>query len=143
MPSQEVSSSIMEEESSVEGGNVQVPLGRPRPPLREKGFTHFIHISLVDAIRDVYENQILPRIEEEDRDMLMGLESMHMTVMVFRLRKLEDLPQWSQVLRAAKKTKLNIRGAEIFSVKKNFGTVLYLAIKNAEDLVDRVVSKAV
>ena len=66
-----------------------------------------------------------------------------MTVMVFRLRKLEDLPQWSQVLRAAKKTKLNIRGAEIFSVKKNFGTVLYLAIKNAEDLVDRVVSKAV
>ena len=41
----------------------------------------------------------------------MSLESMHMTVMVFRLRSLEDLPQWSKVLRAAKKTKISIRGA--------------------------------
>ena len=62
-------------------------------------------------MRDVYENQIIPRVEEEDRDMLMALESMHMTVMVFRLKKLSDLPRWSQVLRAAKKTKISIRGA--------------------------------
>lgn len=114
--------------------------------MRETGYTHFIHVSLVDAIRDVYENQIAVKVEEEDRDLLMPLESMHMTIMVFRMRNLEDLPKWSEVMKTAKnakRTKLSIRGADIFAVKKNYAQVLYLPIKGAEDLVDRIVSKAI
>lgn len=100
-----------------------------RPVLRQTGYTHFIHIPLWDALKDLYNNQIAPRIEEEDRDLLMPLSSMHMTVLVFRLKKLEDLPLWSQVLKSAKKTKLSIKGVNIFPVKKNYARVLFLNIK--------------
>lgn len=33
-----------------------------RPKLRETGFTHFIHIPLWDALKDVYNDEIVPRI---------------------------------------------------------------------------------
>lgn len=68
---------------------------------------------------------------------------MHMTVLVFRLKKLEDLPQWSQVLKSAKKPKLSIKGVNIFPIKKNFAKVLFLNVKGADDLIDRIVSKAI
>lgn len=73
----------------------------------------------------------------------MPLSSMHMTVLVFRLRKLEDLSLWSQVIKSAKKTKISIKGVNIFPIKKNFAKVLFLNIKGVEDLIDRVVSKAI
>lgn len=61
----------------------------------------------------------------------MPLSSMHMTVLVFRLKKLEDLPQWTQVLKSAKKVKLSIKGVNIFPIKKNFAKVLFLNVKGA------------
>lgn len=73
----------------------------------------------------------------------MPLTSMHMTVLVFRLKKLEDLPLWSQVLKSAKKAKLTIKGVNIFPIKKNYAKVLFLNVKGAEDLIDRIVSKAI
>ena len=84
-----------------------------------------------DALKDVYNEEIVPRIEEEDRDLLMPLTSMHMTILVFRLKKLEDLPLWSQVLKSAKKTKLSIKCVNIFPIKKNYAKVLFLNIKGA------------
>jgi hypothetical protein len=33
-----------------------------RPPLRETGYTHFIHIPLWDALKDFYNNEIVPKI---------------------------------------------------------------------------------
>lgn len=59
----------------------------------------------------------------------MPLTSMHMTVLAFRLRKIEDLPGWSQVLKSAKKSKISIKGVNIFPVKKNNARVLFLNIK--------------
>lgn len=29
---------------------------KPRPPLRETGYTHFIHVPLWDALKEVYNN---------------------------------------------------------------------------------------
>lgn len=46
-------------------------------------------------------------------------------------------------MKSAKKAKISIKGANIFPVKKNFAKVLFLNIKGVEDLIDRVVSKAI
>lgn len=56
---------------------------------------------------------------------------MHMTILVFRLKKLEDLAVWSQVLKSAKKVKLSVKGVNIFPIKKNYAKVLFLNIKGA------------
>ena len=111
--------------------------------MRKSGFTHFIHIPFADILRESYENQIAPLIDEEDRDLLQPLETMHMTVMVFRLKDESDLKIWSKVLKSAKRAKANIRGVSIFPIKKNMSRVLYLNIKGLEDLIDRIVSKAI
>lgn len=47
------------------------------------------------------------------------------------------------MLKSAKKAKLSIKGVNIFPIKKNYAKVLFLNIKGAEDLIDRMVSKAV
>jgi hypothetical protein len=127
-------------QSVIEEGTIEE---RPRPPLRAKGFTHFIHVPFLKALEDVYNNQISPLIEEEDRDLLQPLATMHMTVMVFRLKHEDDLPRWSQVLRSAKKARANVKGVNIFPIKKNYSRVLYLNIKGLEDLIDRIVGKAI
>ena len=66
-----------------------------------------------------------------------------MTVMVFRLKKEADLELWEKVLRSAKKSRAHVKGVNIFPIKKNFSRVLYLNIKGLEDLIDRIVSKAI
>jgi hypothetical protein len=68
---------------------------------------------------------------------------MHMTILVFRLKKQDDLPLWLQVIKSAKKIKMAIKGVNIFPIKKNFAKVFFLSIKGAEDLIDRIVSKAI
>ena len=68
---------------------------------------------------------------------------MHATIMVFRLKQESDLELWAKVLKSAKRTRANIRGVNIFPIKKNYARVLYLNIKGIEDLIDRIVSKAI
>lgn len=68
---------------------------------------------------------------------------MHITVMVFRLKDEKDLPKWDKVMAAAKKTKINIKGVGIFGPKDPFANVLYLCVRGLDDLIDRIVSKAV
>jgi hypothetical protein len=36
---------------------------RPRPALKETGYTHFIHIPLWDSLRDFYSKDLLPLIQ--------------------------------------------------------------------------------
>jgi hypothetical protein len=61
----------------------------------------------------------------------MPLSSMHMTILVFRLKKFDDLPLWSKVIKSIKKIKIAIKGVNIFPIKKNFAKVLFLNVKGA------------
>jgi 2'-5' RNA ligase len=121
--------------------------GRPRPPLREKGFTHFIHIPLVDACRDIYENMIKAVIDPNDQDALVDLGTLHATIMVFRMKSEADIPRWQKLLYSLKlrKVKLTLKGVGIFPVKPNtnFTRVFYIKVGGLEDLIHEVVQKAV
>ena len=44
---------------------------------------------------------------------------------------------------AARKTKINIRGIGIFGPKSPFANVVYLNVRGLDDLVDRIVTKAI
>lgn len=97
-----------------------------------------------EVLKKVYEDEIFPRIEEEDRDILLPLNYLHMTVMVFRPKSQEDLKEWAQIIKLAKKTnKVSIQGVDFFPVKKAYGRILYLKIKGLEDLVDTIVRGAI
>lgn len=53
-----------------------------------------------------------------------------MTVMVFSPKNEEDLKEWAEIIKLAKKTnKVSIQGVDFFPVKKTYGRVLFLKIK--------------
>lgn len=72
--------------------------GKPKPKSREKGYTHFIQIPLIDACRESFDNVIKSVIDANDQDSLVSRNSLHVTVMVLRLRSEEDLPKWKRIL---------------------------------------------
>jgi 2'-5' RNA ligase len=67
--------------------------------------------------------------------------------MVFRLKKLEDLTKWENIVRSIKfkKTKVNVKGVGIFAVKPNtnFTKVVYLKVEGLEDIIHDIVAKAI
>ena len=121
--------------------------GKIRPALREKGFTHFIQIPLTEACRESYENVIKTVIDDNDRDALAPLNSLHATIMVFRLHAEADLPKWKRILQSIKlrKVKLTLKGTGIFPVKPNtnFTKVFYVKVSGLDDLFHDVVQKAI
>ena len=44
---------------------------------------------------------------------------------------------------AAKKAKIQVKGVGMFGPKQPFAKVVYLKVKGVDDLIDRVVSKAI
>jgi hypothetical protein len=42
---------------------------------------------------------------------------------------MEDLPIWSRVIKSTKKTKMSIKGVNIFPIKRNCAKVLFLNVK--------------
>ena len=121
--------------------------GKPRPLLREKGFTHFIQIPLVESCRESYENIISTVIDDNDRDALVSLNSLHATIMVLRLHSEADLPKWKRILQSIKlrKVKVTLKGTGIFPLKPNtnFTKVFFVKVSGLDDLIHDVVQKAI
>lgn len=86
-------------------------------------------------------------IDPNDLDALVDVNTLHATILVFRLRSEEDLPKWNSILRSIKlrKVKITLRGVGIFPVKlnTNFTKVLYVKVGGIDDLIHEVVQKAV
>jgi hypothetical protein len=118
---------------------VKVVSSRFRPPLREKGYTHFIHIPFVDACRETFQNIIKTQIDPNDLDSLVPVETLHATIMVFRLRSYDDIPKWEKILRASKlrKAKVTMRGVGIFPIKinTNYTRVLYVKVDGLDEII--------
>jgi hypothetical protein len=118
---------------------VKVVNSRFRPPLREKGYTHFIHIPFVDACRETFQNIIKTQIDPNDLDSLVPVETLHATIMVFRLRSYDDIPKWEKILRASKlrKAKVTMRGVGIFPIKinTNYTRVLYVKVDGLDEVI--------
>jgi 2'-5' RNA ligase len=66
------------------------------------------------------------------------LETLHATLLAFRLQKEEDLVKWEQILRALKLKKIrpSARGVGIFPVKNNYTNVFYLKIEGLDEIID-------
>ena len=122
-------------------------LKRQRPKMREKGMTHFIQIPLVEQIGDTFESQIKPQIQNAnlDTDVLVDKNSLHITLLAFRMRSIEDVPKWEQIIKSInyKKAKIHMKGVDIFPVKKKFTRVVFLNINGLDDIIDGIISKGI
>ena len=87
------------------------------------------------------------QVDANDSDALVHPATLHLTVLVLRLRSPDDIEKWEQVVKGLKlrRPKLNIRGVGIFPVKPNtnYTRVLYAKVDGAEELVDDLVTKAI
>lgn len=112
---------------------------RFRPPLREKGYTHFIHIPFVEACKEAFENIIKTQIDPNDLDSLVPLQTLHATIMVFRLRSYDDFPKWERIIKSTKlrKAKVTLRGVGIFPIKinTNYSRVLYIKVDGLDEII--------
>lgn len=102
---------------------------------------------MVEACKEVYENQIKAIIDENDKDILVPLQTLHVTLMVFRLKSEADLPKWQKILNSLKlrKVKITLRGVGIFPVKvnTNYTKVLYIKVEGLNDLIHDLVQRAI
>ena len=137
---------VKKDEEKEEGGKVEMKkeeVGREetveeklnkkrRPPLREKGYTHFIQIPLSEFCGESFKNMVATQIDPNDSDALVDPASLHITLMVLRVNKLEDIIKWEQVVKGLKlrKARITVRGVGIFPVKPNtnFTRVLYAKV---------------
>ncbi len=49
---------------------------------------------------------------------MVPLNSLHVTILAFRMENPDDISKWEKVLEGLKKPKIQISGANIFAVKK-------------------------
>ena len=86
-------------------------------------------------------------IDDNDRDALVGVKTLHVTLLVLRLRSEEDLPKWKKIISSLKlrKIKLNIRGVGIFPVKPgtNYTKYFYAKVDGLSDVIDDLVQKSI
>ncbi len=77
----------------------------------------------------------------------MSLNTLHATLMVFRLRSEGDLPKWQKILSSLKlkKVRITLRGVGIFPVKPNtnYTKVLYIKVDGLNDLIHDLVQRAI
>ena len=73
------------------------------------------------------------QIDPNDSDALVDPASLHITLMVVRVNKLEDIIKWEQVVKSLKlrKARLAVKGVGIFPVKlnTNYTKVLYAKVE--------------
>lgn len=102
---------------------------------------------MVDSCRETYENQIKSIIDPNDLDSLVDLNTLHATIMVFRLHSEADLPKWKRILESIKlrKIKITLKGTGIFPVKPNtnFTKVFFIKVGGLDDLIHDIVTKAI
>jgi 2'-5' RNA ligase len=126
---------------------VKLISNRFRPPLRETGVTHFIHIPFIEACKETFENIIKTQIDPNDQDSLVAVETLHATIMVFRLRSYDDIPKWERILKSIKlrKAKVTLRGVGIFPIKvnTNYTRVLYIKVDGLDEIIHEIVSKSI
>lgn len=101
----------------------------------------------MDACRETFENIIKTQIDPNDLDSLVPVETLHATIMVFRLRSYYDIPKWERILKSIKlrKAKVTIRGVGIFPIKvnTNYTRVFYIKVDGLDEIIHEVVSKAI
>lgn len=110
-----------------------------RPPLAEEGPTHFINIPVSNQLRQMHQNAIQPTIAEDT----LPLESLHINLLSFRLKKQEDLDKWASILKDIKKKKVSIKGMGMIGQKDRFARRIYLNVEGIDDIVDTIIGKAV
>ena len=102
---------------------------------------------MVEACRESFENVIKTVIDDNDRDALVPLNTLHATIMVFRLHSEADLPKWKRILQSIKlrKVKISLKGTGIFPVKPNtnFTKVFFVKVLGLDDLIHDIVQKAI
>lgn len=78
---------------------------------------------------------------------MVPLNTLHVTLMVFRLRSEADLPKWQKILGSLKlkKVRITLRGVGIFPVKPNtnYTKVLYIKVDGLNDLIHDLVQRAI
>lgn len=104
------------------------------------GNTHFLYIPLGKELADLYQNVLQPTIKEE----MLPMDSLHATLLHFRLDKDEDLNHWAGLMKDPKKKKITItiKGMAMVGEKDRYARRLFLNVAGLDDLADTIVGKA-